>query len=137
MPLSSTTPIWQFGTNSYNYYFRGAKQYGFYKSTASSFNVTTTQVKYGTITLTTYGRPVFLLCTGDLNPTASTAWMNYYILRDGVGIARGIVESHASSWNIPFSIAYLDIVSAGTYAYSIDFSMGSNTANLAENGALQ
>lgn len=111
--------------------------YGFYKSTATAFNVTTTQVKYGSIQITTHGRPVFIICSGDMNPTASSCWMEYWILRDGVAITHDIAESHGNSWNTPFCISYLDCVAKGTYTYSIDFKMGSNTANLAEGGVLQ
>lgn len=138
---SSSAAGWtdQFGTNSYTYYYKNVerKNYGFYKSTASTYNVTTTQVKYGSITITTTGRPVFIMCTGDMNPTADSAWMQYWILRNGSGITSGTVESHGNSWNIPFSISYLDQVTAGTYTYSIDFKMGNNTANLAEGGAIE
>lgn len=138
---SSSDAGWtdQFGTNNYTYYYKNTerKNYGFYKSTASAFDVTATQVKYGSITITTTGRPVFIMCTGDMNPTAASAWMHMWLLRNGTGITYDIVESHGNSWNIPFCLSYLDIVPAGTYTYSVDFAMGSGTANLAENGAVQ
>lgn len=110
--------------------------YGFYKSNASAFNVTITRVTYSSLTITTHGRPVFIICSGDMNPTTSTAWMSMWLLRNGLELSYDIVESHANSWNIPFCISYLDIVPAGTHTYQIDFLIGSGTANLAENGAL-
>lgn len=138
---SSSDAGWtdQFGTNNYTYYYKNTerKNYGFYKSNASAFNVTTTRVTYGSITITTTGRPVFVICSGDFNPSSTSAWMNMWLIRDGIGLSHDIVESHANSWNIPFCISYLDIVPAGTHTYQIDFLIGSGTANLAENGALQ
>lgn len=91
--------------------------YGFYKSNASAFNVTTTRVTYSSLTITTHGRPVFIICSGDMNPTTSTAWMSMWLLRNGLELSYDIIESHGNSWNIPFCISRLDIVITGTYTY--------------------
>ena len=87
-----------------------------------------------TITLTTHGRPVFVIVTGDNNPTSSSAWLYIQIYRDTTRLTYQICESHGNSWNIPFGVCYLDAVPAGTYTYKCSITMGNGTSNLGEDG---
>ena len=116
-----------------------AGNYGFYKWPSGqlilSDSGTTTISK--DIIITTYGRPVYLSVTGDNNPTTSTSWFSIYFYRDGTLISNQIVESHGSSWNIPFSMQYLDIVEAGTYTYTVSFVIGTGSTDLNESGNVQ
>ena len=114
--------------------------YIFYKWPAGTQIAT----EYGSVskdfTITTKGRPVFISVSGDMNPLTDKAktWIDIDIKKGSTILARQIAEEHAaSSWNSPFSLQYLDIVSAGTYTYTITFTSGSGTCQLAEDGAYQ
>lgn len=89
------------------------------------------------LTITTKGRPVYISVSGDNNPTTESCWFSIYFYRDGTIISNQIVESHGKSWNIPFSMQYLDIVSAGTHTYKVEFSIGSGSTDLNESGTVQ
>lgn len=89
------------------------------------------------LTITTKGRPVYVSVSGDNNPTTSSCWFSIFFYRDNVLISHQIVESHGSSWNIPFSMQYLDIVGAGTHTYKVEFAIGSGSTNLNESGTVQ
>lgn len=89
------------------------------------------------LTITTKGRPVYISVSGDNNPTTDASWFYIYFYRDNKLISQQIVESHGSSWNIPFSMQYLDIVNAGTHKYKVEFAIGSGSTNLNESGTVQ
>ena len=112
--------------------------YGFQKApNGFTFDADTTS-RTLSIQITTHGRPVLLICSGDLNPTtADAAWFITILQRGSTELARQIAESHGNSWNIPFCITYLDIVSAGTYTYNALFSRGAGTFSLTEGGQVQ
>ena len=87
------------------------------------------------ITITSHGRPIFLLATGDNN--AGSGWMRIRLFRDGNALTWQICEGTSSSQNVPFSLSWLDIVPAGTYTYRCDLSLGGGSVGLGEEGALQ
>jgi len=113
--------------------------YGFQKfATSGAVTVASSGTTLSkTITITTHGRPVFLACSGDNNPTDSTSWFNIYFYRGSTQLCHQIDESHGSSWNIPFAMVYLDTVAAGTYTYECRITSGSGATNLNEDNALQ
>lgn len=96
-----------------------------------SFDANTT-TRSLTITVTTHGRPVFVIATGDLNPTSAGAWFHLDIYRDSTILASQTCQSTASSVNVPFSMAYLDTPAAGTYTYKVDFVRGTGEFTLSE-----
>ena len=89
------------------------------------------------VSITTKGRPVFVSLSGDINPTSNGAWTMIYLYRSGTHLTTHCVQSTGNSVNVPFNITYLDVVSAGTYTYTIRFEVGSGTIDLGENGSLQ
>lgn len=111
--------------------------YNFYKFTGSMRLDSTTSPISKELTITTHGRPVYIAVTGDNNPLSETCWFNIYFYRGTTALSHQIVESHASSHNIPFSMIYLDNVPAGTYTYKVEFSLGNGEASLNEDGNIQ
>lgn len=113
--------------------------YAFYKWPSGSIILS----KSGTasiskeLTITTKGRPVYISVSGDNNPTTDSAWFNIYFYRDNKMISQQIVESHGSSWNIPFSMQYLDTVDAGSHTYKVEFAIGAGSTDLNESKAVQ
>lgn len=98
-------------------------------TTVSSGNTTEKSIQ-----ITTHGRPVLLICSGDNNPTSSGAWHYIYLRRDGVALALQTDQSSANSYNIPFCLCYLDIIPAGTYTYTATLQVGSGTITFGEGG---
>ena len=111
--------------------------YALHKWTGSVVLDSTTSPIYKELSITTHGRPVFIIVTGDNNPTSETCWFNIKFYRNGTMISSQIVESHGASWNIPFAMQYLDTVAAGTYTYKVEFSIGSGSSQLNESGDKQ
>lgn len=109
------------------------KEYDFHQWSTVGLGVSTSTTIEQSLTITTTGRPVFVFCSGDNNPTSDTAWVQVTIYRNGTKITYQIAESHGSSWNIPFSLTYLDIVPAGTYTYKVTINCGGGSSNLCEN----
>lgn len=117
---------------------RDLSGYAFYKFPNGTSFSPSNPVTYQDLTITTkHGGPVYIHCDGDLNPTSDTScWMTIELLRNGTLLASRIV-SRGNSWNVPFSISYLDIVAKGTYTYRCRFTRGNGEATLTENGAAQ
>lgn len=112
--------------------------YGFYKWPAGTLTLSSSVPTISKeLTITTKGRPVFLMVTGDNNPTTDSCWFNIKFYRDGTLLCHQIDESHASSWNIPFCLSYLDAVGAGSHTYKVEFTIGSGATNLNESGDKQ
>ena len=70
--------------------------------------------------ITTSGRPVQIIATGDANPGANGAWVQLQIYRDGTAIGKKVqAESSSVNENVPFCLNYIDNPTAGTYTYSV------------------
>lgn len=87
------------------------------------------------LTITTYGRPVFVSVCGDLNPLEESCWIQIQLYRDGTELSYMICESHSSSNNNPFCLNYLDTVAAGSHTYRLRIYIGGGSGTLTENGA--
>ena len=68
--------------------------------------------------ITTTGKPVQIMVTGDANPT-TTAWCRLQIFRDGNGIGNIIQAENSSNLNVPYCLNVIDTPPAGTYTYSM------------------
>jgi hypothetical protein len=67
--------------------------------------------------ITTYGNPVLIMCSGDANPT-SAGYGRIQIYRNTTALCQALqYESSDSNENNPFSIQCVDPVEAGTYTY--------------------
>lgn len=70
--------------------------------------------------ITTSGRPVQIIATGDANPQTNGAWVQLQIFRDGTAIGKKIqAESSSSNENVPYCLNFIDNPTVGTYTYSV------------------
>jgi hypothetical protein len=83
-------------------------------------NVTTSGTTIVSQTITTSGRPVQIIATGDANPLTSGGWCILQLYRDGTAIGKKLqAESSSSNENIPYCLNFIDNPTAGTYTYSV------------------
>lgn len=83
--------------------------------------------------ITTSGRPIQIIATGDANPQAAGAWVQLQLYRDGTAIGKKLqVESSAVNENVPYCINYIDNPAAGTYTYSVKLASGGNSFQFGE-----
>lgn len=95
------------------------------QSNASSITTGTVGAVIVSQTITTSGRPIQIIASGDANPT-SNGWCQLQLYRDGVAIGKKLqAESSASNENIPYCLNFIDNPTAGTYTYSVKFVTGS------------
>ena len=70
--------------------------------------------------ISTSGRPIQIIATGDTNPQANGAWVQLQIFRDGTAIGKKIqAESSSSNENVPYCLNFIDNPAVGTYNYSV------------------
>ena len=70
--------------------------------------------------ITTSGRPIQIIASGDANPQNVGGWCQLQLYRDGTPIGKKLqAESSASNENIPFCLNYIDNPTSGTYTYSV------------------
>ena len=108
-----------------------------------------TAITVGTATPTTIvqanitvqqGSKVFVTGCGDMNPANAGEWHYYQIYRDSSAVSqRYIGQSAGISYNLPFSISYVEIsgLNAGTYTYSLRAFQGVGTMTYGETGNIQ
>lgn len=80
--------------------------------------------------ITTYGNPVLIMCTGDANPASAGTWGVLQLYRDTTALCQTVqYESSDSNENVPYSINCVDPVGAGTYTYymKVNNTSGGNT----------
>jgi hypothetical protein len=76
--------------------------------------------------ITTSGRPIQVIATGDANPTSAGAWVQLQLYRDGTAIGKKVqAESSATNENVPYCLNFIDNPTAGTYTYSVKITAGS------------
>ncbi len=71
--------------------------------------------------ITTSGRPVQIIATGDANPANSGAWVQLQLFRDGTAIGKKVqAESSLNNENVPYCLNFIDNpTTPGTYTYSV------------------
>jgi hypothetical protein len=70
--------------------------------------------------ITTSGRPIQIIATGDANPYTSGGWVQLQLYRDNIAIGKKIqAESSLNNENIPYCLNFIDTPTAGTYNYSV------------------
>lgn len=110
---------------------------------ASSANYTFTKVSSAvtlasganqtfTFSLTSTGRPIFVIITGVWNGTAAGAWGQMTLKKGTTTLGTSVMVSHTASYNVPGVVCYLDIVPAGTYTYTAVYASGSGTGTYTE-----
>jgi hypothetical protein len=112
-----------------------AQNYGVSNATAITVN-TTTPTTICSITITTSGKPVLLVATGDGNPLQAGGWQNLRLFRDGTAIGKLIISENGggNSANCPFALTTIDSPSAGTYTYNVKAWQGSGAFQYGETG---
>lgn len=89
------------------------------------------------LTLTTTGKPVFLLVCGDGNPEVNTAWLSVTLQRGTTKLAAQVTQmSDGASANKVFSLGFIDTPSAGIQTYKATIALGNKdrSITLGENG---
>jgi hypothetical protein len=82
--------------------------------------------------ITTSGRPIQIIATGDANPP-NAAWCQLQLYRDGVAIGKKLqAESSNGNENVPYCLNFIDNPTAGTYTYSVRFVTGSGSFQFGE-----
>jgi hypothetical protein len=84
--------------------------------------------------ITTYGNPVLIICSGDANPSAVGTYGIIQLYRDTTALCQTIqYESSDANENVPYNISCIDPVSAGTYTYYMKVnSMGGGNTDFGE-----
>jgi hypothetical protein len=108
-------------------------------SNATSVTVnTTTPTTIASCSITTSGRPVLIIGTGDANPAAAGDWNYIAIYRGESQIGKLIInQTSGASHNNPFGITTIDSPAAGTYTYSLRGYQGTGSITYGEIGNVQ
>ena len=71
--------------------------------------------------ITTSGRPVQIIATGDANPANSGGWVQLQLYRDNTAIGKKVqAESSLNNENVPYCLNFIDNpTTPGTYTYSV------------------
>jgi hypothetical protein len=102
------------------------------QSNASSVSTGTTGAIIVSQSITTSGRPIQIIATGDANPP-NAAWCQLQLYRDGVAIGKKLqAESSNGNENVPYCLNFIDNPTAGTYTYSVRFVTGSGSFQFGE-----
>jgi hypothetical protein len=91
------------------------------QSNASSVTKSATGDIVVSQSITTSGRPVQIIATGDANPALSGAWVQLQLFRDNTAIGKKVqAESSSNNENIPYCLNFIDNpTTPGTYNYSV------------------
>lgn len=93
----------------------------------------TTPTTIASCSITTTGRPVLIIGTGNMNPIDASVWHRIYLYRDSSPIGNyTVIESRGASWNTAFALNHIEVPAAGTYTYSIRAALGSGQGQYGE-----
>ena len=102
------------------------------QSNASSVSTGTAGAVIVSQSITTSGRPIQIIASGDANPP-NAAWCQLQLYRDGVAIGKKLqAESSNGNENVPYCLNFIDNPTAGTYTYSVRFVTGSGSFQFGE-----
>ena len=87
------------------------------------------------VTITTSGNPVQVVCSGDANPLSVGGWGAINLYRGTTAIGQKVqFESSAANENNPYSLSVIDTPPKGTHTYSLKITNNSGgTVNFGEN----
>jgi len=131
------------GSNGSTGYTGSIGYTGSYPSVASNVSAatavtvsTTTPTIIVSTQLTTSGRKVLLVATGDGNPNQTGGWHRLQIYRNETAIGKWIINENSggSSANCPWALTTLDQPVAGTYTYSVRAWQGAGSFTYGEEG---
>lgn len=73
------------------------------------------------VSITTRGNPVQILCSADFNPLAAAAWARFQLYRGtiplGIIVQAELGQTGTANANQPFTLTFIDTPPAGTYTY--------------------
>jgi hypothetical protein len=102
------------------------------QSNASSVTTGTAGAIIVSQSITTSGRPIQIIATGDANPP-NAAWCQLQLYRDGVAIGKKLqAESSNGNENVPYCLNFIDNPTAGSYTYSVRYVTGSGNFQFGE-----
>jgi hypothetical protein len=82
--------------------------------------------------ISTYGNPVLIMCSGDAAPNP-LGYGEIQLYREDTAIGQPITfQGSSGGENSPYSISYVDPVSAGTYNYYLKVNSLSSNASFGE-----
>ena len=112
--------------------------YGVSSATAITVN-TATPTAICSVTITTKGKPILIVATGDGNPNQAGGWHILQIYRDGSAIGKSIINENAggASCNGPFALTHIDVPAAGSHTYEVRAWQGSGSFLYGESGDSQ
>jgi hypothetical protein len=119
-------------------FISGGQTLAYNVSDATAVTVNTaTPTTIASCTITTTGKPVLLVSTGDGNPNQSGGWHYLQIYRGSTAIGKYIISENAggTSANCPFALCFIDSgIGAGTYTYTTKANQGSGSFTYGETG---
>jgi hypothetical protein len=99
---------------------------------------TTTPTTIASVTITTKGKPVFIMGCGDMNPDVAGNWNYFVIYRNGGAVSKIYIGQTAfGSYNLPFSICMIDSPGAGSHTYDLRAYQGVGVITYGETGNSQ
>lgn len=111
----------------------------FVQSNAVAITVnTSTPTAVCSVTITTIGKPVLLLVSGDRNPAVDGNWHWGQFYRDSTAIGKQTIgQMSFASHNQPFAQCMIDTPAAGTYSYQFRVWFGQGSITYGETGDAQ
>jgi hypothetical protein len=111
-----------------------SQNYAISNATAISVSTTTPTV-IASCTLTTTGKPILLLTSGDSNPAAAGDWHYLQFAINGTAIGKLIINQQSgASHNNAFSLVHIHQPPAGTYTFQVRAWQGVGTNTFGETG---
>lgn len=109
-------------------------------SNATSITVSTgTATPIASVSLTTTGKPVLLVATGDANPLQTGGWHFTQFSIDGTLIGKRVLNENGggASKNCPWSNTHIHQPPAGTWTFAINAWQGVGSMTYGETGDVQ
>jgi hypothetical protein len=137
-----SSPTWSLDTTTYltqssastTYVSKSGANYQISNTTATTVN-SATPTTIASLTITTNGRPVFLVATGDANPVSAGDWNYIALYRGSTRVGKLIInQTSGPSYNNPWALTHIDVPSSGTYTYTVKAYQGVGTITYGETG---
>jgi hypothetical protein len=98
-----------------------------------------TATTLASVSITTTGKPVLLIASGNSNPAQTGGFFLYRLYRDSteIGKRHKAENGGTASQNFVFAINHIDTPSAGTYTYAIKAYRGGGTHTFGEDGDVE
>lgn len=100
---------------------------------------TSTRTTIASTTITTTGKPVLIVGTGDGNPNQAGGWHRAGLAINGTPIGKYIISENAgnTSKNCPFAVCHIHQPPAGTWTFQLQAWQGTGSFTFGEEGDVQ